>query len=400
MYNILSLDGGGSWSLLQFLTLRERYGNSKGHEILGKYDLVIATSGGSLVLAALCCNWDIDKCLSLFYEKQNRTLVFSKNSFWEKYFPADFVGLFGAGPKYSVKKKYAGLKSLFSEIEAIPMEDLPDFIGKPSLKLVVTTFDALHNKAKFFKSYGKEGKPFDSVNLIQAISGSTNAPIGYFDFPARIKAQRSERNFYLWDGALGGFNNPVAAGLTEAIKLGVSKEEINIISLGTSNKITSQRERKYFYLLYINVIKYRKTKPGLGLKFFGKTVINQAKTILYEPPDWANYMTYIWRFDNNLGQTSENKKRFIRLSPLLHRHSQDDNANEIDHLINRLYDLDMDLTNDDDIELLNQCFEKWKIGEIYNQPIRTNLDTKGDVLHNLGHKYFKEAMADWINMKI
>lgn len=400
MYNILSLDGGGSWSLLQFLTLKHRYGNIKGHDLLRNYDLVAANSGGSIVLAALCCNWDMDTCLKLFYQKGNRDLIFCRNSFWEKYFPADITGLFGAGPKYSVKKKYAGFKKLFKQIEDIPMEGLPEYVGNPTMRFVVATFDALHNKAKLFKSYSSAHQPFDSISLVQAISGSTNAPISYFDFPAKIKAKGTERFYYLWDGALGGFNNPVAAAFTEAIKLGINKDDINIISLGTSNKIVSKRERKYFYLLYINVTKHRKTKPRLGLKFFGKTVVNQAKTVLYEPPDWANYITYIWRFEQSLSTTEYNKKRFIRLSPLIHRNPSDNNPEELDRLIDTLYDLDMDLTADSDIEQLNQCFEKWSAGQLYNQPIRTTVDGEGNVVHDFGHKYFQEGMDDWNELGI
>lgn len=45
-YSILSLDGGGSWALIQVKILQQRYGmDAGGHEILRKYDLVIANSG-------------------------------------------------------------------------------------------------------------------------------------------------------------------------------------------------------------------------------------------------------------------------------------------------------------------------------------------------------------------
>ncbi|MEH6618228.1 hypothetical protein [Maribacter arcticus] len=53
MYKILSPDGGGSWAIIQLLTLKDSYGNLNGHEILEKFDLVIANSRGNIVLAAL-----------------------------------------------------------------------------------------------------------------------------------------------------------------------------------------------------------------------------------------------------------------------------------------------------------------------------------------------------------
>jgi len=72
MYKILSLDGGGSWSILQLLTLKERFKNEiptlNGHAILREFDMVIANSGGSIVLAALCQDWTIDKTLELFMD--------------------------------------------------------------------------------------------------------------------------------------------------------------------------------------------------------------------------------------------------------------------------------------------------------------------------------------------
>jgi len=87
MYNILSLDGGGSWAIIQLLTLKDRYGNVSGHEILKKFDLVIANSGGSIVLAALAENWTLEKALTLFNDKTIRESIFSKNTFTDSFFP-------------------------------------------------------------------------------------------------------------------------------------------------------------------------------------------------------------------------------------------------------------------------------------------------------------------------
>ncbi len=53
-YRILSLDGGGSWSLIQIRALQEIYGdNIKGRDLLAKFDLVAANSAGSIVAATL-----------------------------------------------------------------------------------------------------------------------------------------------------------------------------------------------------------------------------------------------------------------------------------------------------------------------------------------------------------
>jgi hypothetical protein len=49
-YRILSLDGGGSWALIQVKALIELFGPDKpGREILQDFDLVAANSGGSIL---------------------------------------------------------------------------------------------------------------------------------------------------------------------------------------------------------------------------------------------------------------------------------------------------------------------------------------------------------------
>ena len=51
---ILSLDGGGTWALIQARALEKIYGEStRGHEVLRKFDYVVANSGGSIVAGAL-----------------------------------------------------------------------------------------------------------------------------------------------------------------------------------------------------------------------------------------------------------------------------------------------------------------------------------------------------------
>jgi len=65
-FKILSLDGGGSWSIIQLLTLKDKYGDIEGRELLRKFDLVIANSGGSIVLAALAENYSLTEAINLF----------------------------------------------------------------------------------------------------------------------------------------------------------------------------------------------------------------------------------------------------------------------------------------------------------------------------------------------
>jgi patatin-like phospholipase/acyl hydrolase len=55
-YRILSLDGGGTWALIQVKALIALYDNepaTSGHDVLRDFDLVAANSGGSIFLGGL-----------------------------------------------------------------------------------------------------------------------------------------------------------------------------------------------------------------------------------------------------------------------------------------------------------------------------------------------------------
>jgi hypothetical protein len=399
MYKILSLDGGGSWAIIQLLTLKERFKEElpelKGHDILKKFDLVIANSGGSIVLAALAENWTIDQALALFESKEIREQIFSKNTFAEMYWPVWLTRKLGFGPKYSTKRKGEAFKSLFKKVDKFQMDELPQFIGKETLKIIVCTYDSINNKAKFFKSYGDEEELLETVRLTQAINGSSNAPIQYFDFPARFKAKGTDVFYELWDGALGGFNNPVVAGIIEAFNHGIPLAEIQVISIGTGNKLMSKNAKERFFQVRSITTKERFSKWRLGRyrfqwEFFMSTVLNQAKTILYEPPDWANYVGYKFlqkSSDDNL------ESRFIRLSPLVHEAEGSDSETAL--LLESLFDLDMDLTTDKQINTLKECFYFWVEGKIKNQPINYKLDRNNNLTYLAGDTYFSEALTKW-----
>lgn len=397
MYNILSLDGGGSWAIIQLLTLKDRYGNISGHEILQKFDLVIANSGGSIVLAALAENWTLDKALTLFEDQTIRESIFSETTYKERYFPVDYLRLLGIdlGPKYSSKRKKESFENLFKEINKRQMSELPSFIKNESLKLVVCTYDALNNRAKFFKSYGADAEDYDSIRLTQAIHASSNAPVQYFDFPARFKAKNSEIYYELWDGALGGFNNPILAGMIEAFKLGVKLKDIRMVSIGTGNKLMSIKDKDDFWKLKQVAITKRRKKLnfkslGSQAKFFKETVLNQAKTILYQPPDTANYIAMMFLKANS---DEAINKHIVRLSPLIHIDSK--TSKEEKSLINKMYVLDMDITKDEEIQCLLDGFTKWKEGKIINQPLEFKIKRNNDIVFINGNKDYKNGMDQW-----
>lgn len=395
-YKLLSLDGGGSWAVLQLLTILDRYGNINGHNVLKKFDLVAANSGGSIVLAALCENWKIEQAIDLFRKKDLRNQIFSKNKFKERFFPVDYLRLLNIniGPKYSSKRKKEAFERLFPVCNSHRLKQIPDLIGKKSLKIIICTYDALNNKSVFFKSFKNE-KYFDDVTLVQAIHASSNAPIQYFDFPARFKAKESEVFYDLWDGALGGFNNPSVVAVNEAIQAGVPCDNLSLISLGTGNIVTSMYAKEQYYKSKDTAIRFRHKKfnfrkIGEQLKFFSSSVMQQAKTILYQPPDWSNEISSTLIFGRN---ENYDKSRFIRLSPLIY--CNENTSDEINNLIDSLSNLDMDLTSEKEIEMLMKCYMHWKNDRIYNQPITYRVNREGAIDSSKGTLRYTESMDEW-----
>ncbi|WP_066223712.1 patatin-like phospholipase family protein [Formosa haliotis] len=437
-YKILSLDGGGSWAILQVLALKNifslKYPNReiKGHEVLRHFDLVIANSGGSMVLAGLACNWSFNEIISLFENKSVRESIFKKLNFKLRYFPTNFMSLAGIksiGTRYSTTSKKQALEELLlinneTKLNDFTLSELPTIIGKESLEIIITTFDIINKRAKLFRSNEKSKARaeiianidhFEQVSLVGAVHGASNAPVNYFDFPAvlvpKIKGIKNTRRRYLWDGALGGFNNPVMVGITEALANNVDRKAIHVISIGTGSKLVSDedsdnfRDEYYTCLLGKRVVRnidghidWQKTKRKIGLffrlfkgaKFYSSTISNLSQSILFEPQTWASYSAYISLFSGK--DDPSNDKRFLRLSPQIIKNN---NSNE---LINKLYNLDMDVTEQSEIELLKSCFEDWKNGNLKNEPVQWTKTINGEYIFAKGHQTFAKAMndLDWI----
>ena len=145
-YKILSLDGGGSWALIQARVLLDIYGDIRGHELLRSFDLAIANSGGSLVLACLCNDMKLSEVINVFENEDLRKQVFSPLTFFEKLRSQDWLAFLrnkiGIGPKYSAERKLHGLIKVLTDydhlyregkiakpIVQMTMNDLPDLIN-------------------------------------------------------------------------------------------------------------------------------------------------------------------------------------------------------------------------------------------------------------------------------
>src|SRR5262245_18332169 len=104
-YNILSLDGGGTWAVLQAMVLADMFGgDTSGREILRHFDLVVANSGGGLVAASLWADITPNQLMSEFGQDAILQNVYSRLS-WLKGFPRSTFASFMLGPKYSSRRQ-------------------------------------------------------------------------------------------------------------------------------------------------------------------------------------------------------------------------------------------------------------------------------------------------------
>ena len=111
----------------------------------------------------------------------------------------------------------------------------------PPPHLLIVAFDFDRERATFFRSAPIIGAALGTgerlpLTLAEAIHASTNAPLNYFDGPARFRNRPPplpQCDYRYWDGGITGFNNPVLAAVTEAIQLGAARSDIVALSLGT-----------------------------------------------------------------------------------------------------------------------------------------------------------------------
>ncbi len=60
--------------------------------------------------------------------------------------------------------------------------------------------------------------------------------------------------------------------------------------------------------------------------------------------------------------------------------------------------MDMDVTEQKEIETLKKCFEAWQNGEIVNEPVQWTKTLNGEYVFARGHATFYDGMKDvsWI----
>lgn len=208
-FNILSIDGGGLRGVYPaHLLLRIQKELDLNYQEY--FDLVIGTSTGSIIAAAITCNIDLNKIIKMYEE------------YGPKIFPDN--GKFGI------------FSSKFSEGKKILCDELENVLGEIRFKdiktpsLIIPSTNICEGKVFVFKSkYSSEFVRDPEILVRDAVLASCSAPT-YFD-PTRVG------EYLLSDGGLWA-NNPAMLGYVDAQRRFSKKhDEIKILSIGTGTEM-------------------------------------------------------------------------------------------------------------------------------------------------------------------
>ena len=394
MFRILSLDGGGPWALLQAMALERLYPGLDGHQILGRFDLAVANSGGSITLAGLIKGLRPGEIARLFREQTWRDRIFVPRLPFE--FPGELLA------KWSAARKLAGLRAVIDDglldpLSGRGMSDIGSYLEEKTgrtTRLMIAAYDLDRNRGRFFRSFpsvlGTESPAFEP-SLAEAVHASTHAPVMYFVGYAEVRDHnRPQDRRRFWDGALGGVNNPALAGVIEAKAHGF--QDVAVLSIGTAATwapIAPAAEAVHPALV---------ARPAPV--WVGEGVKRVAGAILADPPDNATR-------DADVLASTGDEMRVVRLNPMIRPVREDGVAGGRWRLpsgfeairpgdavgaYEALRDMDMDAVAPEQVELIARLGVAWLADGIPNQLLRWN-PTDGQPLR--GHLRFSDARACW-----
>lgn len=385
VHRVLSLDGGGAWAMLQAMALKDLYGDIPGHQILAKFDLAVANSGGSIVLGGLIENMTPSQIVTLFNDQANRQAIFVRVGPWENLL--DHIPIF---PKYSTAGKLAGLTHAFgtmgtrflSSFHGAGWAQRPD--GR-DVKLLIVAFDYDSLRARFFRSYDTpHGATADDIPLVQAIHASSDAPVEFFDKPTEWNGHR------YWDGAMGGLNNPLLAGIIDLMSDRISAADITALSLGTGTvKLVPSMTKPSAPVELTQPLKAPSVLGDLG---------KAAGCITDDPPDMATFSAHVILASAE-GADPTKVGRVVRLSPVVRPVLTGGTwvvppgltAGQFQDLTQ----LGMDAVEQSQVDLITALGASWLSDGARNQPIRMNSD---DLSSSLGEDVYSAAKARWAKL--
>ena len=394
-YRILSLDGGGAWALIQVRTLINLYGaNVTGHQVLQKFDLAAANSGGSLVLAGLVENLHLSDIAQYFLDETKRRSIFSPTS---SIVDTVLARTLGFGPKYSAAAKLPAIERLLPTTGDAPLAGSMNQLNGPGgvpVHLLIVGFDYDLNRAVYFRSAAAAGPGLGvgqpaQVTLAGAVHASTNAPVNYFDGPAVLPGAADR----YWDGGLTGNNNPALVAVVEALVLGQQAANIHVLSLGTGN-------------VSLPLAAPGALRAPLELPRSDSSLTADlqklAAVILDDPPDAASFVAHTITGGSS-GLAAPTVSRIVRMSPLVSplpaagggwQPPQGWSVAQFLYLAN----LGFDALAQNDITYVDDYCASWLADVAPNQPIRANGTAFDPLNPQLGYAKFSAARAAWVSL--
>lgn len=400
MVNILSLDGGGTWALLQARVLANLYPNQRGHEILSRFDYAFANSGGSIVLGGLLMDLLPSEIERQFTDPNLRASLYQTS-------PAVLSWIlrrFGAGSKYSTPAKQTALEHIFGDL---PLLSLPHNNGRLT-KIVIVAFDYVRKRAFFFRSPGSSRFPtVVNMTIAAAVNASTTAPVLYYDRPAECPvslqypdSNSSKVDMQFWDGGVTGLNNPVAAAVAEAIAARVPAPDIAALSIGTGSVLKSNNlnhqggDRDQLAAAHDNAA------PIADIE-------KLAESVTDDPPDFASYLAHTMTGGAApSGPETVTNGRVVRMSPLVlgefsqgmwQRPAWNELPSRLGSpdLFKRLQDMGMDAVAQQNVDDIGKLGAAWLADRAPNQPIRGNFFQEPNAGYHaeIGHLTFSAAKA-------
>jgi hypothetical protein len=388
MYPILSLDGGGSWAVLQVMALQEIFGpHAPGHEVLANFRLVAANSGGSITLGGLIENRTLSDLRDNFFLKlEQRQKVFVPAGFFENP-EAALLRPLGIGAKYRTDAKLEGLRGLFTKFGDTPLSQLRKATGRDKFPdLVIAAFDYDRTRGYLFRSNQaslarSQGDLIDPT-LAEAVHASSNAPVLYFDAPARLKGRQ------FWDGGVSGYNNPVLVGVIEALS-NEPESRIIALSIGTGTVFlpldADHRQPPEL------VQRPKQAAPIADLQ-------ELATAIVDDPPDVASFHAHVaLRGALPAPGAPPAGSAIVRLNALIQPVRDQGGSWQVPKGLTprdfgELVKLPMDAIEQHRVELIVKLGQAWIDDSVMNQPVRTNRETLGC---EIGYRLFSDGVSAW-----
>lgn len=218
-FQILSLDGGGIKGLFSAAVLA-KWEEDLGCEIASHFDLIVGTSTGGIIALGLGLGLRPREIVQ-FYLRQGSS-IFPNG--WTT--PLRVARQFVAS-KFSPDPLGASLQDCFGE----------KLLGHSTKRLAIPSYDLGQGEVRVFKTAHHERLRRDFKLPAWKVALATSAAPTYFPAFRGIEERR------LIDGGVWA-NNPLMLGIVEAMAvLGVPREKIHALSLGTTEPVKRRHDR-------------------------------------------------------------------------------------------------------------------------------------------------------------